>query len=242
MLMVEAFTALLRDLESNPASVFLSEDLILKVCIALFQACTRTLFEQRDNGSWESSPEQTAYAILTLAEARHLCFFKDFQFQLKCSIENGAAFLETCSARPPERYWTSKTSYSVKLVIEAYVLAALRVSTALGQKQDLGRALGLSDRVSQMSRYMPLLQRTKLFSSMPEWQLWASLVESALFIPLLQARRLEVFPRDDFKVTKDTYLDIIPIYLGWVQQPLKDLCSDHFYIRHDGHLPASLSA
>ena len=216
MLMVEAFTALLRHLESNPAaSNFLSEELALKVSVALFQACTRTLLEQRHNGSWDGSPEQTAYAVLTLAQARTLCFFKDFHSQLKSSIEKGAAFLENCTARRPERYWTSKTSYSVKFVFEAYVLAALKVSSALDQQQqDLGCTLGLGDRISQMSRYMPLLQRTKLFSSMPEGQIWPSLVESALFVPLLEARRLEVFPRDTFNKTKDTYLQVIPF--TWV--------------------------
>ncbi|KAL3426503.1 hypothetical protein PVAG01_00012 [Phlyctema vagabunda] len=213
MLMVEAFIALLRYHESKPDLKLLSEELTLKVSIALFQACTRTLLEQRDDGSWGGSPEQTAYAVLTLAEACSLCFFEDFQPHLKRSIESGATFLKGYATRGTqtlERYWTSKTSYSVKFVFEAYILAALKVSTELDQRQKIGRTLGLSHRISQMSRYIPLLRGTKLFSAMPEWQIWASLVESTLFIPLLEARRLEIFPRDTFNKTKDSYLDIIP--------------------------------
>ncbi|KAH8128114.1 ent-copalyl diphosphate/ent-kaurene synthase [Trichoderma asperellum] len=210
MLMVQAFTALLRNLDDSTTK-FLTEELVLKVSIALFQACTRTLFEQQEDGSWEGSAEQTAYAILTLAEGRHLYFLGDLRSRMTQAIVKGAAFLDSCNPKLPERYWTSKTSYSVQFVFEAYVLAALKVSTTLeNNKRDVGRFIGLGDRVSKLRSFTPLLQRTPLFSQVPEWQIWASLLESALFVPLLRARRLGVFPRDSINMTKDSYLDIIP--------------------------------
>jgi hypothetical protein len=75
MLMTKGFVELLRLLDANPTSDLLDGELKTKISIALFQACIRTILEQRENGSWEDSPEQTAYAILTLVEASHLCFF-----------------------------------------------------------------------------------------------------------------------------------------------------------------------
>jgi len=75
MLLVKGFSLLLRDVDEGLASELLGWELSVKIAIAVFQASSRTMAEQRPDGSWETCPEQTAYAILTLAEARHLCFF-----------------------------------------------------------------------------------------------------------------------------------------------------------------------
>ncbi|OAQ61667.1 ent-kaurene synthase [Pochonia chlamydosporia 170] len=222
MLMIEAFTDLLREFEANPDSgdFNFSQELRQKIAISLCQASTRTLLEQREDGSWEGSAEQTAYAIMGLSKARHLCFLKDIESRMIWAIERGAAFLKTlktASARVPGRYWTSKTSYSVKLVYEAYVLAALKVSTSLQKSENIGSTLSLVDRLPKTARYLPVLKRMDVFSSMPDWLVQASLVETSLFVPLLQAQRLVVFPRDDAsmsRMSKDDYIDIIPF--TWV--------------------------
>ena len=75
MLLVKGFSLLLRDVDEGLASELLGWELSVKIAIAVFQASSRTMAEQRPDGSWETCPEQTAYAILTLAEARNLCFF-----------------------------------------------------------------------------------------------------------------------------------------------------------------------
>lgn len=222
MLMIEAFTDLLREFEANPDSgdFNFNQELRQKIAISLCQASTRTLLEQREDGSWEGSAEQTAYAIMGLSKARHLCFLKDIESRMIWAIERGAAFLKTlktASARVPGRYWTSKTSYSVKLVFEAYVLAALKVSTSLQKSENIGSTLSLVDRLPKTGRYLPVLKRMDVFSSMPDWLVQASLVETSLFVPLLQAQRLVVFPRDDASMSsmsKDDYIDIIPF--TWV--------------------------
>jgi len=66
---------LLEDVDAGVASELLDRDLSIRISIATFQACFRTLLEQSENGSWEDSPEQTAYAILILASARRLDVF-----------------------------------------------------------------------------------------------------------------------------------------------------------------------
>lgn len=74
--MVQAFAALLRSLESDPSSAPVDQELIPKVLICVFQACMRTLHKQEFDGSWGNSSDDTAFAILTLAEARRLYIFK----------------------------------------------------------------------------------------------------------------------------------------------------------------------
>lgn len=82
MLLVKGFTLLLRDVDAGLASELVGRELSIKISIALFQACVRTLREQGADGSWEDSPELTSYAILVLAEARNLSFFGGMFFQL----------------------------------------------------------------------------------------------------------------------------------------------------------------
>jgi hypothetical protein len=94
-------------------------------------------------------------------------------------------------------------------------LAAYRISRPIAEFKDVGRSLHLSSDLSQMKPYVSLLKQTKLFSFVPDWQLLASLVESSLFVPLLRARRLDVFARDDnSRIGKDHYLNLIPV--TWV--------------------------
>ncbi|KAF5845880.1 hypothetical protein GGP41_008361 [Bipolaris sorokiniana] len=211
MLMVQALVAFLRSLEGDHTFAPADQELVLKVSICLFQACIRTLHEQGSDGSWGHSADDTAFAILTLAETRQLWIFKDFQSQLQSSIDHGIAYLDICGVRTLSSSWTSKTKYSVKFVSEAYVLAAYRVSQPIEKFEGVGQSLLVNSDVPQIGQYASLLKQTKLFSSLPEWHILASLVESSLFIPLLRARQLDVFARDDYNhFSKGSYLNLIP--------------------------------
>lgn len=214
MLMVEAFSTLLQDFETRPDDRYLEAELVQKIAVALFQASMRTLFEQRSDGSWEGSPEQTAYAILTLAEARQFYLCHDFDTQLKLAIQKGSHFLNTSHIQSLQRLWTSKTSYSVKLVFEAYILAARKKATAMESPQRFGGTLGLSNSLEKTFAHRPVLQKATVFSTMDDVELRASLVEATLFVPFLQAGRSAVFPRDSMKVAKEKYLELIPF--TWV--------------------------
>lgn len=204
----------MRALDRGFATDIFPNDLVLKMTIAVFQACTQLLSSQQSDGGWEASPELTAYAILTLADVRHSFLFEgDLQRRIIGSIEAGGRFLDNYDAsNKPEGYWTSKTNYSVDFVHEAYVLAALKVAREPFQvsQTDCTTPGSRSSTTSyNASRYMPLLRQTKSFSSVPEWQLQAWLAVSALFVPLLQARRLDVFARDEY-MGEDSYLELIP--------------------------------
>lgn len=97
----------------------------------------------------------------------------------------------------------------MKLVSEAYILAALYSSVATDGKGEVGRAAGLQHDFSAMGEVEILFSRTKQFSTMPDWLLWASIVESALWLPLLRARRIEIFPRDQ-PISKEAYFNLLP--------------------------------
>ncbi|KAL1792324.1 hypothetical protein ACET3X_008831 [Alternaria dauci] len=160
-------------------------------------------------------PEQTAYAVLTLTEARRVCFFSSLLPTLQASIDRAITFLTNSTDRwEVDHNWTSKTAYNVTFVAEAYILAATKASLKVGEVASIGTSLGLGMSTGELEAYHKLVSKTPLFAALPDWEVRASLIESALFIPLLKARRLDVFPRDKLPMTKDTYFTIIPF--TWV--------------------------
>ncbi|KAH7389953.1 Ent-kaur-16-ene synthase [Pyrenochaeta sp. MPI-SDFR-AT-0127] len=213
MLLAQSFTDLLHQATEDSAmyAVFDSE-LLSKISICLFQACFRTLLRQEDDGSWNGQPEETSYAILTIAQATHLVVFRDLLPQIELAIRRGKAFLASGSWVVPDHYWTSKTAYRVAFVADAYQLAAAKISTIIvdNKPANVGQFLDLAPLLSRMDKHLETVRQTQFCASMPSWEVNASLVESALFVPLLRTRRLEVYDRDHMGVSKDTYLDLIP--------------------------------
>lgn len=214
MLLIEAFTELLRVLDKRMLPDIAGQKLHRKVAISLFQACYRTVLSQQHDGSWNGMPEQTCYAILSLAQASELCFVQDMRSQLQFAIEHGIQFLKSRGFRSTDRSWTSKTAYRVSFVAEAYELAALKVGELQWPSGTVGCALDSSLGPAKLGGFAQLIRKTPLFSGLPEWQVRASLLESSFFVPLLRADRLKVYARDDMPVAEDRYLDLIPF--TWV--------------------------
>ncbi|SMR42083.1 unnamed protein product [Zymoseptoria tritici ST99CH_3D1] len=214
MLLVKAFTLLLRDVDTGLASDLLGSQLSMRIAIAVFQACSRTLMDQHADGSWGDSPEQTAYAVLTLADARQLCLFADFVPALQHATDSGIAYLDACTGEGNGRCWTSKTRYFLRFVREAYVLAARRMTVAPKAAGDVGRSLALDESIRKTKPFLALLKLTETCATMPDLVIKLSLTEAALFLPLLRTRRSEVFPRDELKVSQDAYFDLLPFL--WV--------------------------
>lgn len=191
---------------ADQGSVDLGQELLSRAAICLFQACLRTLLGQRENGSWNDSTEETAYGVIILTEARQFAPFDRLQQQLLWAIERGVAFIKSTKVRVSRHIWIEKVSYASPHLTECYALAALKAAS-----KPVARRVGsgvLSTRPSSMHKRVKLFQVTPLFSTVPEWQIWASILEASLFQPLLRARRLNVFPRKDME--EDKYFDIIP--------------------------------
>ncbi|RYP17316.1 hypothetical protein DL765_004607 [Monosporascus sp. GIB2] len=209
LLLAEAFTDLLSLVDGDDTPRLLTDDLRARVSITLFQACLRTLLQQLDDGSWGNSMEQTSYGILILSEARRLSFFDDIRQQVDSAIDAGVLFIQTAHKRPlPHDYlWIEKVSYRSPFITEAYVLAALRAASCPLTPANVGSSFWVNVTAEKVA-HLKLFRATPLFSGTPEWQLRASLIEAALFQPLLRAQRLKTFPRNDMET--DRYFEIIP--------------------------------
>ncbi|KAG8156333.1 hypothetical protein KVR01_013785 [Diaporthe batatas] len=212
LLFVEAIVKLVGLVEQGAIYGFHDHILKSKVAVCLYQACYRTLLEQKTNGMWNSSVEETSYATLILVKARELYLFRDLRTRLDSAIDNATTSIQDAGSMTnrgiPHHLWIEKVSYTSPLVTEAYRLAALWASAARSDS-DVGRRLyGDATIIPNLAS---LWLRTPLFSNTPEWQIQASMVEGMLFRPIVKAVRLDVFTRKGVDV--DKYFDVIP--LAW---------------------------
>ncbi|KAF5983386.1 gibberellin cluster-kaurensynthase [Fusarium bulbicola] len=210
MLLVEAFTEVLHLIDDGNLSGVLDDDLGCKIGLSVFQAVLRIVLNQDDDGSWKGYREQTCYAVLALTQARHVCFFTHMEDKIQSCIDRGVSWLKSCSLHSQDLNWTSKTAYEVGFVAEAYKLAALKSASLEVPAATVGHSLTSAIPSSDLERYMRLVRKTALFSPVEEWELRASIIESSFFVPLLQAQRVEIYPRDNIKIDEDKYLSIIP--------------------------------
>ncbi|KAG5979881.1 hypothetical protein E4U55_004661 [Claviceps digitariae] len=215
MLLVETLTKLIQTLDGGQLLDDIDISLRCKVSVSLFQACLRIMLDQSKDGSWDGYEEQTCYAILALSHARRVSLFDDFQHEVQVCMNRGATWLRSSVHRPEDLTWTSKTAYKAAFVAEVYKVAALKADhlTTLTPER-LGRSLPFASIWADMEGHMRLVRKTALFSSLDEWQVRASMIESSLFIPLLQAQKLEIYSREEAVLEEDKYLAIIPF--TWV--------------------------
>ncbi|KAJ6438979.1 Copalyl diphosphate synthase-like protein [Purpureocillium lavendulum] len=208
-LLVGSLVSLMASLEQNRLLHVFDEDLQSRIAVTLAQACLRPLFDQKDDGSWNHSMEETAYGVLILCEARRLYIFDDLREPLDSAIVRGVAFLDSNDSQVQNYVWIEKVTYASPLLTESYLLAA-RKAASCPVVASVGSDLEPKSSSKRMDQYARLFHQTPLFESLPEWELRASLIEASLFLPLLRPRRLDVFPRKG--VEDDKYFDLIPFF------------------------------
>ncbi|KAG6040943.1 hypothetical protein E4U41_006534 [Claviceps citrina] len=216
MLLVEALTKLIQVIDDGELVSDIDMTLQCQASVSLFQACLRIMLDQSKDGSWGGYQEQTCYAILALSHARRVSFFNKLQHEVQSCINRGAAWLRSTTHQSEDLTWTSKTAYKVAFVAEVYQVAALNAALPIASSSlgEIGRSLPFPGVSADREGYMRLVCKTSLFSSLDEWEVQASMTEASFFIPLLQARRLEIYPRDEARLEEDNYLGIIPF--TWV--------------------------
>ncbi|KAH8799111.1 Copalyl diphosphate synthase [Xylogone sp. PMI_703] len=210
VLLVETLVDLLFAIEQNKRPGVFDQEIQFRIAITLFQACLRPLLEQQANGSWNQSLEETAYAVLILAEARRLAFFDGLHGPLNDAIARGVAFINSFTERPLNYIWIEKVSYASPLLTDAYILAALKAASS-PPGATVGGSLWHDGVSAHMDKHVQLFHKAPLFSSLPYWELQCSMVEAALFIPLLKARQEDVFPRKDVKA-ETKYFDVLAFF------------------------------
>ena len=181
-----------------------------KVFISLFQAMTRVLQAQNADGSWENrNCETTAYAIIGLSKLMSLSSNPKLKLTVAQAIESGRTFLQdrTLTFAEPNRVWKGTTTSGNSAIHQAYILAALQVP--LSAQMLLQTIEGHFDiPLARMTIQTKYYARQAWSVNFPEWLVQASLIESYLFLPQLQAVQYAVFPSDS--VSEDSHFESIP--------------------------------
>ncbi|KAI1364392.1 hypothetical protein F5Y08DRAFT_215094 [Xylaria arbuscula] len=182
------------------------DDIVTKsrIAICLYQACFRTLLEQGDNGSWNSSVIDTAHAIIILTEAQRFDLFRETRDEFVSAIDRAVSFVKSKTVAQASS--NKEVNYASSLLPEAFRLSALK---AIAEQSNPLIGSSLREDTSAIPKLIKLWKYTPLFQSIPEWQIRASMIEGTLFRPIVRARRLNIFTRQG--VEEDKYFDVIPV-------------------------------
>jgi hypothetical protein len=130
MLLTEVLVTTLRLWDLNGLIDLPRHLMEIKALMITFQIIMRTMSLQLEDGSWEKSPEISAYAILTLKKVVTLPWNKDLRTLINRSIRDGISYLQKNKDRwdIPDIIWVEKASYGSKILSQAYCLAAIVAS------------------------------------------------------------------------------------------------------------------
>lgn len=207
--------ALVRVLEQYSAGQLqqLPIDLIRgRIPLCLSQILPQTLAGQQDNGSWGGSIETSAYSVLILAQCLSLPWATDIRNLMLDHFDRGRKFIQSkyTSTWEPEYLWVEKVTYSCSLLSQTYCLSALHVTCdELEWSSEVQTCFPKETEGSVKLRH--LFSRLSIFKQTPLPSIDLALFEATVFSKRLKEARDTIFPRDAMPMTKDEYLEYIPI-------------------------------
>ena len=192
MLMSQGFVELLAyngDGRVPAETLDLPEENIL---FTLWEALTCTLQTQNEDGSWDSSREATAYAVLTIIAIIPLLVTPTLRSQVDLAIVRARQYLwSRIDNNDIEYTWIGKVKYGVYTILQAYVLAALRCSPET-HKLPHPPNNPIENTNSELAKFyskMPSL------SAMPEWRIQAWQAQAHFFLLRMRQDSRSLFPR-----------------------------------------------
>ena len=213
-----ASQGLLRLLHLHGKGMFpdISQNLLnVKIPVTLFQMLLRTLQSQRSDGSWgpNGSREETAYAILALANLASLPYTELLREQIHTAITRGRKSLSSrWEARDSilgsdDFIWVGKIGYGVEHVCRSYTLAAMHVPVPMYEASTVSSGAPPVP-VRSVEKFTKFYLRLPMFSGYEVWRVKAYIIEGYMYLPELARVRLDVFDRDGMK--EDPYFEYLP--------------------------------
>lgn len=209
MLLGEALVHVLK-LWDNEKLVELPTDMtIMRIPLLTLQILVRTLSAQSAHGSWENSPEITAYALLTVKRLASLPWIRPLRTKIDESIGLGTILLQSKHNEwnTPSLIWIEKVTYGSNVLSETYCIAALYAShnpTWGGKSSSL---FSVSPEV--LEKFSQFFSKLPIFAMEPRWRLQASIIEGGMFAPGLchPDPELDIFSKTG---ASERYLEYIP--------------------------------
>ena len=189
--------------------------LTVKIPVTLFQMVVRALQSQRSDGSWgtNGSREETAYAIVALANLASLPYTEIIRDQIETAISCGRKSLSSrCIARDSmlgsdDFIWVGKIGYGVEHVCRSYILAAMHVPVPMYRPSTVSSGAPPVS-AGSVENFTKFYLRLPMFNAYEAWRVKAWLIEGYLYLPELARVRLDVFDRVGMK--EDPYFEYLP--------------------------------
>jgi hypothetical protein len=231
MLQVQALMRFLKQWAEDEFDVeAIPKDLVYQdVPRMLLDILAHTMDSQKDDGSWESKREVTAYAILTLIPLLSLPWVDFLKPECNACILRGKAYLENHRKdwREAERIWIEKTVYGSPNLSQAYCLAAMKVvvpTTIFPAKISDMFPLEMKKNMGKMASFFATVPP---FHLAPNWKLQLSLLQSAGYSGALKSHRYSIFP-PLMEASDEKYQNYIPFtWIGckdYLSTPITPKC------------------
>jgi len=212
MLMAEVFVRLLKrygagNLQSLPLRM-VQEQIPVSLCRLLL----RTLWNQQKDGSWTTSLEDTSYSILIIAQCLSLPWNTSLRDCLVGALSRGRGFIASQYPKDKKNHclWIEKTTFESSFLKMAYCSIALHTTTLKHfWTQNITDCFFFPDINSKKMRN--LLSALPIFAKSPLASLDLVLIEATYFSNCLKKARYSILQRDNMPMSKDKYLDYIPI-------------------------------
>ncbi|OGM45785.1 hypothetical protein ABOM_005479 [Aspergillus bombycis] len=215
MLLVNAFVELIAAWGKGDLTKLSTEIVTSKIPIVLSHQLSKALVHQHENGSWDNSVERTAYSILLLAYTLKLPWPISHRELTEASLFRGRDYLKQHAHDWSEGdyIWIEKVTYRLPMLAETYSLAAMKVSTEeTAWTTQVREIFTLPEQKGRaMSAFFGQLP---IFRDTPWCTVLLAITEAHYYSQALRKVRLDVFPRDKMRMTKDKYLDFIPV--AWI--------------------------
>lgn len=212
MLIVQAMGSVLELVENGrlPESILSNTETRTEIALALYHTVLLTIETQKDEGFWDGSMEETAYAVILLSVASRITLFDAVRQQLINAVRKAEKWLVPRSSPAGEGIWVplGKGICGSPVLNRANRLAALKAASLLPAASTIGSCLQTANAANEMGPYIKLFRATPMFSAFPQERLLGAAVEASLFLPLLKEHRSDVFAREN--VAKDRYFPLIP--------------------------------
>ena len=147
MLLSQALARLLRMAGSATSSTLCDYRLRIRATNVLRSITDFTLRTANGNSSWGTTPsrEETAYAVITLSKVLSAATSPKIEHELRAKIAAARLFLLDQQEAQLEYLWVEKVTFGSKLLSEAYVLAALNLTSSEGSSVDNSRHIPVLD-------------------------------------------------------------------------------------------------
>lgn len=168
--------------------------------------------EQQKNGSWADHCEITAYGALTIGHSLRLPWPPAIQTQLRQSLVDARSYITThySNTAIDRPIWVEKISYRARLLEMVYCSAALYMTPrdAITHLQ-LATMFTIPEKEAQ--RFRAIFLALPLFQQKPLKSIDLALIEASLVTERLRLCRNDIIDRGAIPMTKEKYLQMIPL-------------------------------